>query len=167
MAKKHVENPIPWTKCHDEPKLAPAPCSGAHKPTSVCAQRVLEAHQRSFFPCPGHTTLPVSLRAAPRETSPPCQGCTDSRRQHLPQSKSDRQGAELPSLIQLRAGTGFQTQDFTACPLEQTTTKTTAQKHALRGAPTSTGSCLHCLTRRHEAKVTFKGFPYQFFFLVK
>lgn len=103
--------------------------------------------------CESYSSTP----AAPNETRPPCQGYTDSKRQHLPQSKSDRQTSDgqgkeqschrSPRSSELALAFKPKTSPLlTACPLEQTTIKTIVQKYTLMGALTSTNSCLHCLT---------------------
>lgn len=140
--------------------------SGAHKPTSLGAQRVPGSPPKGHpfisaaspeenngqATCESYSSTP----AAPNETRPPCQGCTDSKRQHLPQSKSDRQMSDgqgkeqscrrSPRSSELALAFKLQTSPLlAACALEQTTIKTIAQKHTLMCPLTSTNSCLHCL----------------------
>lgn len=139
--QKHIENPIPKkTMCHDVPvpKLAPVPCSAL-------------GHTN---PPNGHSFISAT---SPEKHGPPCQGCTDSKRHHLPQSKSDRQTSDgpgkewschrSPRSSELALAFKLKTSPLlAACPLEQTTIKTIAQKYTLMGALTSTNTCLHCLT---------------------
>lgn len=161
--QKHIENPIPErTMRHDVPvpKLAPVPCSavGHTNPRVSVPSGHADAHHRVTHSSqlPLLKSMTGKSPASPNERRPPCQGHTDSSRQHLPQSTSETderragKGAELPSLTQeLGAGTGFKLKTYallTACPLEQTTIKTTAHKYTPVGALTSTNSCLHRLT---------------------
>lgn len=58
-----------------------------------------------------------------------------------------------------------------ACPLTKPPARPNQQqdkhRNALMGAMASTNSCPHCLTWCNEAKVSFRGYLWQFFFLIK
>lgn len=150
------------------PKLAPVPCTalGHTNPRASVPSVCPEAHQRvtqSSQPPPLKSTMgkpPVSLTAAPQQLQtrrdPLARDAQTAKDKHLPQSKSDRQMSDRqgkeqscrrsPRSSELALAFKLKTSPLlTACPLEQTTIKTIAQKHTLMGALTSTNSCPHCL----------------------
>lgn len=108
------------SRCGQKPRKIPYQ-RGQHATICLCPHRLLYhaplwCTQTNESPCPvgvgsspkGRSPQPPppkstmskpperlsSSPAAAHETSPLCPGCTDSRRQHLPQSQSDRQRSD-------------------------------------------------------------------------
>lgn len=132
------------------PRLGPGPCSalGAHKPTGICAQGCWGTRQRVSALKSSAGNSPGSVTAKPStlyKTRLLCQGCTNSKGSAHPQSKPDRQERSGATAVHSGLQSWLYLVDFSSAhclPAEHTTIQPTAQKHTLRGALTSTNSCL-------------------------
>lgn len=140
------------------PSLAPVPCpmlghtnhSGSVSSGWKAHQKIAHSSQLSLLKSMTGKLL-VSLTAAPwhsKRDATPVPECTDSRRQHLPQSKSDRQTSDgqgeeqsrhlSPSSSELVLAFGLATAPACCLPTDQTPSKT---KPTARQAQKRTHGC--------------------------